>query len=429
MNSTAIYGLMLKDLKVFIRDRKALLLSLIAPVVIGGFFGFIFNGDTKTPSKIALIVVDRDQSTLTHQIAEDLSQDPALKVIHAELEAAKQEVRTGRVCAAIVLPRDFGATAVRALVGGGAKQELLLYSDPSKSMETAIVQGLLAQYVMQDCSREAFSGATGRRTIEQSIQSVDTAAGLQPELRKSLMSIYTGLQGLNRDVGSTDGQTRSILSRPYELKEEKLTARTGVQYNGYAHSMAGMGIQFILFMGVETGIALLLIRRSGIWARLRSAPLALHDLFASRLLSATLIATLNLLAIFVLARLIFNVHIQGSLPGFVMIVVAFSAFTGAYGILIASLGRTPEASRGISIMLTLFLVMLSGAWVPSFIFPGWLKKITLVFPTRWAMDGLDAMTWRGLGFQSAILPTVVLLAFTALMLCVAGWRFPFNEKA
>eukprot|EP01041_Mallomonas_annulata_P020825 gene20825-40730_t len=47
------------------------------------------------------------------------------------------------------------------------------------------------------------------------------------------------------------------------------------------------------------------------------------------------------------------------------------------------------------------MVMLGGAWVPSFIFPEWMQQVTLVIPTRWAVDGFDAVTWRGLGLDAA----------------------------
>jgi ABC-2 type transport system permease protein len=69
------------------------------------------------------------------------------------------------------------------------------------------------------------------------------------------------------------------------------------------------------------------------------------------------------------------------------------------------------------------MVMLGGAWVPTFIFPKWLQKLTVVVPTRWAMDGLDAMTWRGLGFSASVGPIAVLLLFTLLFGTVAVMRF------
>lgn len=100
----------------------------------------------------------------------------------------------------------------------------------------------------------------------------------------------------------------------------------------------------------------------------------------------------------------------------------------SYGLLIASLGKTPQAARGLSIFATLVMVMLGGAWFPAFLFPASVQKITLLVPTRWAMDGIDAMTWRGLGFEAAVLPTVVLLGFTVLLGALAVWRFRWEAE-
>jgi ABC-2 type transport system permease protein len=36
-----------------------------------------------------------------------------------------------------------------------------------------------------------------------------------------------------------------------------------------------------------------------------------------------------------------------------------------------------------------------------------------VVPTRWAIDGLEAMTWRGLGLDAAYAPILVMVAFSA----------------
>jgi ABC-2 type transport system permease protein len=71
--------------------------------------------------------------------------------------------------------------------------------------------------------------------------------------------------------------------------------------------------------------------------------------------------------------------------------------------------------------------MLGGAWVPAFLFPDWLQRATLVVPTRWAVDGLDAMTWRGLPLQAAFLPVAVLLGWSALFALIALWRFDWEK--
>src|SRR5262249_29290429 len=200
-----------------------------------------------------------------------------------------------------------------------------------------------------------------------------------------------------RAPGQSPGEATRGRSMPYQPHEEAITAGKGIEYNGYAHSFGGMGIQFILFMGLDVGIRLLLLRQSGLWQRLRAAPLSKTMLLGSRATSAAIIAGFILFVLFAFARVVFGVHIQGSFLGFVGVCAAFSLMTAAFGLMVAALGKTIEATRGYAVMGTLLMVMLGGAWVPTFIFPQWLQKFTVVVPTRWAMDGIDAMTWRGLG--------------------------------
>jgi ABC-2 type transport system permease protein len=70
--------------------------------------------------------------------------------------------------------------------------------------------------------------------------------------------------------------------------------------------------------------------------------------------------------------------------------------------------------------------MLSGAWLPTFMFPEWLRSATLFVPTRWAVDGLDAMTWRGLGLDAALAPAGVMLATALVFGTIAAKRFKWD---
>jgi ABC-2 type transport system permease protein len=217
------------------------------------------------------------------------------------------------------------------------------------------------------------------------------------------------------------------LSLPYTTREQEVTAESGRSYNAYAHSFAGMGVQFILLLGVDLGMGLLLARRMGIWQRLRAAPLARRTLLGSCIASGTVIALLVLAGVYAAAIAFFGVRIQGSVVGFVGVGLAFALMTSCIGLLISSIGRTPEVTRGLAIVLTLLLVMLGGAWVPTFIFPPWLQTLTQFVPTRWAIDGLDATTWRGLGLE-AVLPQIgAMLGCSALFGALAIRLFRWQE--
>ena len=201
----------------------------------------------------------------------------------------------------------------------------------------------------------------------------------------------------------------------------------GAQYNSCAHSFAGMGVQFILLMGVDTGVGLLLMRRMGLWKRLRVAPLSKAQLLGSRTASCALVGLIVFAVVYAVAMAFFGVRISGSVPGFVAALVAFALLTSSFGLMIAALGRTPDATRRLAILATLLMVMLGDAWVPSFIFPPWLQTVSMWMPTHWAVDGLDAMTWRGLPLQDALLPVAALLGFTLLFSAVALARFQWEE--
>jgi ABC-2 type transport system permease protein len=129
-----------------------------------------------------------------------------------------------------------------------------------------------------------------------------------------------------------------------------------------------------------------------------------------------------LVAIFLCAVVRFGVTITNP-AGFVLVTLGFALMTSTFGLLVAALGRTPEATRGIATFATLMIVMLGGAWVPSFIFPEWLQQVSLAVPARWAIDGLDAVTWRGLGIEAALRCAGVQLGFAALFGALAAWRF------
>ena len=434
-------ALVRKDLKLFFNDRKAVAVGLVAPIVLASFFGYLFGGQggNAETSKVPVLVIDQDGSDVSRGLITQLGSDKNLDVKPSTLDTARAAVRKGKATAAIVIPKDFGRDAGHALftgasATGASKPQLGVLYDPSHNVELGMVKGILSGAVMQAVSKEMFTGRSGREVVNESLAQVENNSQLPAEDRKALRDLLGGVKELNerqdeqqnREGASGRTELSGGLTMPYETREEAITSGQDVAYNGYAHSFGGMAIQFILFMGLDVGIALLMLRQSGLWQRLRAAPLSRTTLLGSRTVSASLMAGFILLVMFGFARVVFGVRILGSFPGFVLVCVAFSLMTAAFGLMIAALGETVEATRGYSIMATLIMVMLGGAWVPTFVFPVWLKKLTVVVPTRWAMDGLDGMTWRGLGFSSAVLPIAILLAFTLLFGVVAVMRFRWS---
>ncbi|AIY41378.1 ABC transporter [Collimonas arenae] len=425
---SALIALVRKDLILYLSNRRALLISLLMPIVLGSFFGYLFGGSGAVSNgKIDIALVQLDNSGTSSKIAAGLKGDSALNVQELPLAVAQDKVRHGKLSVAVVLPAGFGAAAKNAFFGGHHKPEIPVYYDPSQAAVLAMVKGMLTQYVMQNVSAEMFDIKATDSYLNSSIETLQRNASQNPALLKMLSSIkeYQSRAVKKEENNKDEAQTKpeqAGLSVPYSTSDQALTS--GLQkYNGYAHAFAGMSVQFILFMGIDAGIAVLLWRRMGLWNRLLAAPITLNTVLLARALSSAIIAFAILCVIFLFAMLVFHVQIAGSLAGFIGVGICFSLVTASFGLLIAAFGKTPEAARGLAMFSTLIMVMLGGAWVPTFLFPQWLQTFTLVVPTRWAVDGLDAMTWRGLGFDAALPAIAVQLGFTVLFGGTAIWKF------
>jgi ABC-2 type transport system permease protein len=423
-----IAAMVRKDVQLFLADRRAVIMTFLAPIAIASFFGSIFSGDTSgEPARIPVAIVDQDRSAVSGGILSAAQADRILTVTTPAVDEAREGVRRGTITVAVVIPAGFGEAAGRAFFAGRDRPELSMWYDPSHRAELGLVRGILTEHVMQAVSREMFSGQAGQKMVDDTLKDLDTS-GMPPERAVLLRQLLMAVRGFNSaGPAAAGGAGGAGFSIPYTVREEGITSGTNVVYNGYAHSFAGMGIQFLLFAAIDLGIGILLERQRGLWKRLRSAPISRLALLGGKAASGTLISLTSLLVSFGFAIVVFGVRIQGSVAGFFAVAVTCALMASTFGLLIASIGKTPNATRGVAILSVLMMVMLGGAWVPTFVFPRWLQQVTIVVPARWAVDGLDAMTWRGLGFSEAVLPSLVLLGFAVLFGALALARFRWEE--
>jgi linearmycin/streptolysin S transport system permease protein len=379
MSMTALLAMVRKDLRLFFSDRRAVIVAFAVPIFIGSFIGSITGGAGRNNGRprVNVAIADEDGSALSNAIVANAMADPGLNVTAVNAVVAKDRVRKGESAVAVVIPAGFGDGSMQALTRRSeTRPQLSIFYDPSRQIELQLVQGVMTGHI---------------------VGAITTALNLPRP------------------------------SPPFTVQTEALTSRENVPYNGYAHSFAGMGIQFLLFSALNLGIEMLVEREKGLWARLRSAPVSRFLIVGGKIASISIICLMTLLVSFGFAMLVFKVRIEGSLIGFAAVAISCSMMAAGFGLLVAAVGNSPKTARGVSTLASLVMVMLGGAWVPTFVFPKWLQNVTVIVPVRWAVDGLDATTWRGLGLSSAVAPTLALLAFAAVFTAIALARFRWEE--
>ncbi|MEW4568666.1 ABC transporter permease [Tautonia sp. JC769] len=461
MNARPLLALVVKDLRVFAADRYALTLSFVAPIALASFMALIFGGAGSSPqSKIAIRVTDEDDSPISRRIVLGAQDDPALDAIESPLDASREAVRKGDAALSVVIPRGFGEASADALYGDAAPPALVFLHDPMSQSEINLARGLLTRVVLEAVTAEAMPDGGNDDLLDlldDELIASDAPATDEALERAEFLSLFPGqddwwqspdpeaeaarLELVDAFPALADWfesepvafepveESRQGLTLPFKTEETSIAPRgaAGEQAALAAHAFAGMVVQFVLFSAVEWGVVLLQERRRGMWKRLRAAPISRSTLMLSKVLSCAIVSLVITLVVFTAGALLFGYRLEGDVLGFVALAVAFAVMASAFGLTVATLGRSPQGARSVALLGVLVMVMLGGCWIPSFLFPEWIQAFTPAIPTRWAIDGFDGVFTRGFSFGET-LPMISALGFFGLGF--AGWAllaFRWNE--
>jgi len=359
-----------KDLRLFLRDRQAVVLSLLVPVMIASILGWMDVSSSSGEQRIALsiAVVDEDQSPVSRAIVGRLEKDGTVKPIQATREVARQMVADGSIPAALVLLKGFSQSA--------GKPKIELIDDPSHPMEAQVVKGA----VMEAASAEVAK------------------------------STYGALAG--------DG------TAPVQVEEQPAAAtQSATKWAAAAHDFAGFGMQGLLFFAMEAAVGLARERRLGMWQRLKSSPMPLNWVLLARGLSSSLVAFAIIVAMFGLGAALFGIRILGSFAGFGAICLATALLAASFGLLMATLCRTEAQSRGVAFLVIMVMLAAGGAWFPMAKMPAFVQSLSNWMPVRWAVDGFDAMTWRGESLANGLHTAGVIVLFALAFSIVSALKF------
>ncbi len=394
MSFRPIRAIVRKDLLVHLTDRRAVILSFLLPAALAAFMSIAFrsSGDGPKALRVPILVSDEDQSEGSRRLVAALQADPALTATPMGRAEAEEAVRGGHNVLALVLPKRFAETTIAALA------EKMRRSDTGAA--AAAPTDLATVVFITDPTSPAGAGIAAS-LIRSRI--VDALA--DPAVKARLAAC-------------------GDLNMAYRV--DTLSAATE-RYSGAGHAVAGMAVQFILMAAIESAVILITERQRGLWRRIRTAPISRARVLTARIISSAIIALMTLAFLVLFGRFVLGVELNGSLLGLGLVSLTFALMASSVGVFVSTLGKTPQATRGAGLFVILVMVMLGGAWVPTFILPDWLQTVTQFIPTRWAVDGLDAVMWRGQGIEAVLAPSALMLGVAAVLAMLAAWRFRWEE--
>jgi len=161
----------------------------------------------------------------------------------------------------------------------------------------------------------------------------------------------------------------------------------------------------------------------GTLARLLVAPGGFTRILLGKLLARFVVGLVQMLALLAWGHWAFGVSLGPSPSAFLLLTAAAVFAVVAAGMLVAGLTRTREQTLLLGLAVVMVLSGLGGCWWPLWMQPDWMRMISPVVFTTWAMRGLNDLILRQRGLDAMALPVTVLVLYGTATMVAGLWLF------
>jgi ABC-2 type transport system permease protein len=418
-----------KDLAVFFADKKGAMMVILVPLLLGLLMGTIF-APSDGPSPITVVVADEDGGAQVAALVERLGAEPSIEIERTDAAAARAGVESGNIGVAIHFASGTSdKLSAAAMFGNGDRGGATLWVDPSRAIEADIVAGLLTKAMMETVFSQ-ISDPSAQREMFEDLRSTMGPAADRPELAAFLDQgmAFSDEAEVQAGAQPVDGEGPAPgMQPPLDVSVESVVAGGPTSgFNSYAHTFAGMLMQFLLFSAATYAKGLFAERSAGTLDRVRMTRAGPTTILLGTATAVAIICLLATAVIFGVGVLFFDIQLGSGLPAFIIVAMGQAMFVGSFALLLAGLANSDKQLDSVATLVILFLCFVSGAWVPSFMLPHFFEAAGPLIPTRWVLDGMAGATWRGLGIGHALQCFGALFGFSAVFAAIGIKRFRWS---
>ena len=346
------------------RDRLTFGMIIGIPIIQLVLFGFAINSD---PKHMPTMLLDADRSEFSRSIVSALANSDYFAFVgEAQDEtAADRALAAGTAQFVVTIPAGFARALVR-----GERPSVLVEADATDPT------------------------ATG-----------NAVAALGPLAQSALTRELTGpLAPLAGKPGAFDVVVHA------RYNPEAIT-----QYN----IVPGlMGVILTMTMVLMTGLAITRETERGTMENLLSTPATALEVMTGKIVPYVMIGLVQVTLVLILARLIFNVPMQGNLGVLYLGVLLFIAANLTLGLTFSSLARNQLQAMQMTMFFFLPSILLSGFMFPFRGMPRWAQLVGEVLPLTHFLRIVRGVLLKGNAIADVLPETWPIVAFMTAVLLI-----------
>jgi ABC-2 type transport system permease protein len=348
--------------KRFFRDRLALFITLVFPLIFLFVFGSLNSGGGNVSFNVAII--NHSKSQFATDFVKQAQDSKILKVNNSitNLNQAKDKMGRSELDATIVLPENFGNVQTGQNYPSGEAE--VIYTQNNQASASALTSVLNTQF---------------------------------KSINNSLVPTVT-----------------PFTVKGTQLNENSLSAFDYTFAGLLGFSLIGMGIFGPLNVFPE-------LKKMGILRRLSTTPLRVWQYFLATMIGQAAIGILSFAALFLVAIFVFHLDVVGNwfeLLGFLL----FGMITIlGIGLALGGWAKNERQAAPLSNIIVFPMMFLSGTFFPRYLMPDWLQHISAFLPLTPIIDGIRLIATEGKHFVD-ILPQIGLTGAWLVIIYIIAFR-------
>lgn len=362
-----------KDLLRSIRDRSALAVAIVAPLLLAFILSTVLPDEEDLGITYGYVNADSGAAAgaFVDVVLEGIAADFASIRELDSVDEAMRAARDDRIAAAFVLDEGF-SDAIEA--GEGATIRVI--ANPESD-----IGGPLARALADGYAAELNAGGLSIATFVAGLDDPPPAEAIATVRAEALAAGAPATVG-NRAAGDREFDDKSFFA-------------------------AGMAVFFLFFTTQLGAQSLLRERREGTLTRLLAAPMSRGSVLAGKALFTYVLGVVSLGVLLVASALLLGAS-WGDWIGVALIVL--TAVFAAMGVqsVATTFARTDEQAAGFGSVIAVTLGLLGGTFFPLSQAPGFVATLSYVTPHAWIMRGLGDLS-GGDGTVTDIVPSLIAL--------------------
>lgn len=396
-----------KDLKLLVRDRRALVLLILLPMgfiaILGMSTGQLFTSGDK--QQYAIGFVDHDSSPTSEMLFAQYQGHTDIRVVHYNTnsagdadEKAAAALRKNEIAAVVTVGSEFEERV---------ENDLTLDDLLGNSEETDYEDRLKAIDVKMDIKSTVAEGGL-------------TKYFLVSELYRAIFPVVAAKSNFTRKYANEILESRKK-HKPVAVAEAKSDE---AQSKVYQFLVPGFTVMFVFFLINIMARSFIAERDIGTLRRLRLAPISPFSLLIGKTLPFYICSVIQTFGLFLSGRLLFNMP-WGPEPVYLIpVILCTSAAATSLGLMLATWVKTDQQVSAYGTSMVLILGGISGCFIPRMWLPALMKKLSLATPHAWALQAFESvLTVDVIDVTVIVTYCAALLGFATAFFTIGWWRF------